>query len=286
MDRSESNQAPPRPEPVPIIEPVIPIVPKRPSIHVANSPVIPSRPSAPSKPVVPERPTSEVSKPVIPDRPNTEMPNMLNARLWTDKSGTFKVTAEYLSVSDNKVHLHKTNGVKIAVPLDKLDAKDIEYLATLPGNAYLSTKPTATSAPAIPVIPARPSISKSSKVDESIIAEAAAIKPAPIAGVFTHNGFNWREWLLAAGVSPGDASNYAEKFVAEKLDGKNVADLQRDLLRSLGVTEGDILRIRKSAGDDKLSQLPTAAQALLANKEKAAQERNMALLSKVKSLFF
>ncbi|RKO87390.1 Sla1 homology domain 1, partial [Blyttiomyces helicus] len=54
-------------------------------------------------------------------------------RTWTDRTGAFKVEAQYIGLGDGKVHLHKTNGVKIAVPLEKLDATDMAFLLTIPG---------------------------------------------------------------------------------------------------------------------------------------------------------
>ncbi|RKO97367.1 SLA1 homology domain 1-containing protein, partial [Caulochytrium protostelioides] len=54
-------------------------------------------------------------------------------RTWTDRTGGFSVAAEYLGLIDGKVHLHKTNGVKIAVPVEKLCAADAEHLRALPG---------------------------------------------------------------------------------------------------------------------------------------------------------
>ena len=46
-------------------------------------------------------------------------PNMSRTRTWTDRSGSFKVEAEFIGLKDGKIHLHKLNGVKIAVPVSK-----------------------------------------------------------------------------------------------------------------------------------------------------------------------
>ncbi|OUM58611.1 hypothetical protein PIROE2DRAFT_33104, partial [Piromyces sp. E2] len=51
--------------------------------------------------------------------------------VWTDKTGSFEVEAQFLGLVGDKVHLHKANGVKIAVPLDKLDAKNVEFIKSL-----------------------------------------------------------------------------------------------------------------------------------------------------------
>ena len=46
-------------------------------------------------------------------------------RTWTDRSGSFKVDAEFILIKDGKIHLHKVNGVKIAVPVTKMSVEDL-----------------------------------------------------------------------------------------------------------------------------------------------------------------
>ncbi|PKC52937.1 Sla1 homology domain 1, partial [Rhizophagus irregularis] len=54
-------------------------------------------------------------------------------RTWTDRTGFFRVEAEFLQLVDGKVHLHKLNGVKIAVPVDKMSKEDLAYLEEITG---------------------------------------------------------------------------------------------------------------------------------------------------------
>lgn len=250
------------------------------------APVIPSRPTAPAAPPMPSRPLP-VSAPPIPTRsragsadvlsskPAAALPNMSNIRTWTDRSGTFKVEAEYLHIADNKVHLHKVNGVKIAVPLDKLDMADIGVLAKMPGNEYLASRLASAPVPA----PARPR-QPSTKVDNSIIEQAAAIRLADTNPAdFIYNGFNWNEWLLKAGVTPGDAANYAKQFVSEKMDSSCLSSLQRELLRAMGVSEGDVIRMRNAALDSAQPAPGLAAKAAV--QEREAQARNLAMINQV-----
>ncbi|RKP24870.1 Sla1 homology domain 1, partial [Syncephalis pseudoplumigaleata] len=56
-------------------------------------------------------------------------------RPWKDRTGTFEVNAEFLRLDDGKVHLHKENGVKIAVPLEKLSEADVEYVLRVTGQS-------------------------------------------------------------------------------------------------------------------------------------------------------
>lgn len=51
-----------------------------------------------------------------------------NTRTWVDCSGSFKVEAEFIGVAGGKIHLHKINGVKIAVSMAKMSPADIAYV--------------------------------------------------------------------------------------------------------------------------------------------------------------
>jgi hypothetical protein len=52
-------------------------------------------------------------------------------RLWTDKSGKFKILARLTSVGGGNVTLEKTDGATVTVPLDKLSDADQEYVQKL-----------------------------------------------------------------------------------------------------------------------------------------------------------
>jgi thiol-disulfide isomerase/thioredoxin len=51
-------------------------------------------------------------------------------RTWTDASGKFSVTAEYVEVKGGKVLLRNADGKEISVPLKKLSEADREFVAT------------------------------------------------------------------------------------------------------------------------------------------------------------
>ncbi|KAH3674933.1 hypothetical protein WICMUC_002953 [Wickerhamomyces mucosus] len=75
-------------------------------------------------------------------------PKESKLRTWEDRSGSFKVEAEFLGVVEGKVHLHKANGVKIAVAAPKLSLADLEYVERVTGmslEAYKSKKSTSGS---------------------------------------------------------------------------------------------------------------------------------------------
>ncbi|KAG0002828.1 cytoskeletal protein binding protein [Entomortierella chlamydospora] len=56
-----------------------------------------------------------------------------NTRMWTDRSGKYKVEAEYLGFHDGKISLHKLNGVKIAVPVREMSQEDITFVEKATG---------------------------------------------------------------------------------------------------------------------------------------------------------
>jgi len=49
-------------------------------------------------------------------------------RTWMDRTGSFRVEAELKEINDSKVHLLKQNGVRVAVPLEKLSKVDLYHL--------------------------------------------------------------------------------------------------------------------------------------------------------------
>ncbi|KAI8820880.1 uncharacterized protein EV422DRAFT_67014 [Fimicolochytrium jonesii] len=297
--KQEPPAQPPRPPAIPERLPGVPEPPARPTPAIPSNRPTDTNPatSAPQlfprptpsaasvtapAPVLPARPppiqgrTSGFPKPSqsegagkVPaaSKPDTQdKPDPKKLRWWTDRSGTFKVEAEYIGVGNGEVQLHKTNGVKIGVPLSKLDPKDVEIIRRMPGNEHLQVP----NGPA-----AHPSGPRGAGPSVATLAAAASV-PVPSAASATciYNGFDWKEFLISAGVSPGDAVIYGQKFVGEKMDRTHLPDLERELLRNLGVSEGDILRIRKaSSGQGK----PMGA----ANeKENAALQNNLMFLNK------
>ncbi|OAD76789.1 hypothetical protein PHYBLDRAFT_95683, partial [Phycomyces blakesleeanus NRRL 1555(-)] len=54
-------------------------------------------------------------------------------RTWTDRTGAFKVEAQYLAIHAGKIRLHKINGVKIDVPVQKMCAEDLYFIESETG---------------------------------------------------------------------------------------------------------------------------------------------------------
>lgn len=66
----------------------------------------------------------------------------LNAREWSDKSGTHKTEAEFISFKNGKVYLEKGDGDIVSVPIEILSSPDLEFLSSKPDvAAYLESHP-------------------------------------------------------------------------------------------------------------------------------------------------
>ncbi|KAG0222389.1 cytoskeletal protein binding protein [Actinomortierella wolfii] len=112
------------------------------SVPVTPVPV----PAAASIPVPPPQPAAvraEEAAPKAPKEASTPAPapaaapavaKPKNTRVWTDRTGTFKVEAEFLGYHDGKISLHKLNGVKIAVPVSKMSVEDVQYVEKVTGQ--------------------------------------------------------------------------------------------------------------------------------------------------------
>lgn len=120
------------------------------------------------------------------------------------------------------MHLHKLNGVKIAVPVDKMSKEDLAYLEEITGEKVYDKND-----------------------DTPLAAIAAAYKGKErLANNYAFD-YNWYDFFLSADVSHEDAFEYARMFIAEKMDETTIPDLNRDVMKGLGIKEGDIIRIKK-----------------------------------------
>lgn len=74
----------------------------------------------------------EVVQPKRPDKSPATAPQPVGSsttRTWSDSSGSFKVEATYLGVSDDKVVLRKTDGQEVSVLLTRLSIQDQRFVA-------------------------------------------------------------------------------------------------------------------------------------------------------------
>lgn len=152
---------------------------------------------------------------------NLSKPDISKVRTWTDRTGSFRVEAQFLGLSDDKIQLHKLNGVKISVPLSKMSEADVRYVEKLTGR---------NSSPPPPKPPP----------------DSEKPKPRRIE-------FDWFSFFLESGVDYNVCQRYAAAFERDQMDESVLPDINIETLRTLGIREGDILRIMKRL-DDKFGR--------------------------------
>ncbi|KAF2146553.1 uncharacterized protein K452DRAFT_323701 [Aplosporella prunicola CBS 121167] len=153
-----------------------------------------------------------------------DKPDPVKTRTWTDRSGSFKVEAEFIGLRDGKIHLHKLNGVKIAVPVPKMSIEDLEYVEKVTGVSLDEDKPLSD-------------IKKRNS-------QRSSQRQAPRAGI-TVETYDWFDFFLQCGVNPQVCERYASSFTRDNMGEENLPDISEKVLRTLGLKEGDILRVMK-----------------------------------------
>ncbi|XP_014560070.1 hypothetical protein COCVIDRAFT_90249 [Bipolaris victoriae FI3] len=157
---------------------------------------------------------------------SSSKPNPAKVRTWTDRSGSFKVEAEFILIKDGKIHLHKVNGVKIAVPVTKMSVEDLEYVERVTGESLDDDKPLSDL---------KRKTMQRSKDGRSPTGLSVEKKPE----------YDWFDFFLKCGVNPQICERYSRAFVKDEMTEENIPDITPSLLRTLGLKEGDILRVSK-----------------------------------------
>lgn len=166
-------------------------------------------------------------------------PDPSKLRTWTDRSKTFKVEAQFLGCKEGKIHLHKSNGVKIAVPVAKMAVEDLEYVEKITGLSLDEEKPLS-------YVKSQQGQQSSQRVFQRSPQPQAGItieKPTPSSD--QKKDYDWFDFFLQCGIDLGNCQRYALSFQKEQMDETFLPDLTASLLRSIGMKEGDILRAMK-----------------------------------------
>ncbi|KAI0796812.1 hypothetical protein C8Q75DRAFT_802490 [Abortiporus biennis] len=194
----------------------------------------------------PKKPKADSSRGSIDKRP----PPTDNVRLWHDRTGQFQVHAAFLGVHDGKLRLHKTNGVVIEVPSEKMSPDDLKYVDKLINKSRKSDEDDVPLA----------------QRQQSLMTGAAVARPRSASRASPPKKgptIDWFEFFLNAGCDVDDCSRYATSFERDKMDESILPDITESVLRSLGLREGDIIRVKKaiesrspkSSEDSKKEQL-------------------------------
>jgi len=160
-------------------------------------------------------------------------PDQSKVRTWTDHSGSFRVDAQFLGVADGKIHLHKANGVKIAVPIAKMSQTDLDYVEKV------TNEPIEDNIPVADLIKMKRRNQESSRPGASIersSSPAQQNKPPD---------YDWFDFFLTAGVGPHQCERYAQAMVRDSMDETVLPDINMETLRTIGLKEGDAIKVMR-----------------------------------------
>lgn len=163
-------------------------------------------------------------------------PDQSKVRTWTDHSGSFKVDAQFLGVADGKIHLHKVNGVKIAVPISKMSQPDLDYVEKVTRESIEDIIPVAD----LIKMKRRNQTSESSRAGATIDRDRS-----PASQPNKPPDYDWFDFFLTAGVGPHQCERYAQAMIKDSMDESVLPDIKMETLRTLGIKEGDALKVMK-----------------------------------------
>ncbi|KAH7105422.1 hypothetical protein BKA62DRAFT_689653 [Auriculariales sp. MPI-PUGE-AT-0066] len=167
-------------------------------------------------------------------------PDAAKVRTWHDRTGQFQVDAEFLGFNNGLLRLHKTNGVIIEVPSDKMSNEDIEFIERVRRKAAEQREQRARSMHDDDV-PLGNLKQQGPQRKQTGAPEKQKDVPKP-----KKPTTDWFDWFLNAGCDIDDCTRYAASFERDKIDEAIIPDLKESTLRSLGLREGDIIRVMKS----------------------------------------
>lgn len=180
-------------------------------------------------------------------------PSSNRLRTWKDRTGQFKVEAEFLGMNGNKIRLHKLNGVIIEVPLEKMSSEDSAYLK----------KVTSRQNSGDDDLPLSQIVDREQRRDErhrrgQTAAASAGQQSSSSSNTRTTTSnrpstsskpakpsTDWFDFFLTAGCDMDDCTRYARNFERDRIDEDLLVDLESATMRSLGLREGDIIRVKK-----------------------------------------
>ncbi|OAA39154.1 Actin cytoskeleton-regulatory complex protein sla1 [Metarhizium rileyi] len=154
-------------------------------------------------------------------------PDFSKLRTWTDRSGSFSVEAQFLGLKDGKIHLHKLNGVKIAVPIAKMSREDLEYVENVTGISLDDDKPLAD-------------VKRTKSTGKRVAEVGASVSRNP------KPEYDWFQFFLSCDVSVGLCERYAQAFTKDSMDESVLSDVNATILRTLGLREGDIIKVMRT----------------------------------------
>lgn len=151
-------------------------------------------------------------------------PDISKIRTWTDRSGTFKVEAQFIDFHNGKLRLHKLNGVKIDVPAEKMCAEDVRWVDNHNKSISKQEEEVTPSMPPRPLQQQQPSKPPQKKLNER---------------------WDWFDWFMVIGIPMQASLQYASAFKADKLDDSDIPNLTHKQMKTLGIKEEHVQRIER-----------------------------------------
>ncbi|KAI7965136.1 hypothetical protein MJO29_003234 [Puccinia striiformis f. sp. tritici] len=159
-------------------------------------------------------------------------------RTWRDRTGQFKVEAEFRGLQNGKIRLHKVNGVTIEVPLSKMSPEDVIWLEGATGRT-LRTQDSSDDIPLATLAIQNNSVHRSNTTSRPTPSQAPR-RPST-----KQPTIDWFEFFLNAGCDLDDCTRYSTNFERDRIDENLLADLEPSTMRNLGLREGDVIRVSK-----------------------------------------
>src|SRR4051794_36892945 len=125
------------------------------------------------------------------------------------------------------------NGVKIEVPGAKMYVEDLEYVERITGVSLDEDKPLSD----IKKQRARAAEAAKSQSPATSSSVGASIEQKP--------EYDWFQFFLSCDVGVGLCERYAQIFHKDSMDESVLPDVDATVLRSLGIREGDIIKIMR-----------------------------------------
>lgn len=170
-------------------------------------------------------------------------------RTWKDRTGQFKVDAEFLGLNGNKIRLHKLNGVIIEVPIEKMSSEDTAYLKKVTSRSASGDDDTPLAHIANQEDRRNERHRRGEAAAEGAGAPRQSSRPPASKPAKPRQDTDWFEFFLNAGCDMNDCTRYANNFQRERIEESLVSDLEATTLRTLGLREGDIIRVLKLVRD-------------------------------------
>ncbi|BGO99396.1 Actin cytoskeleton-regulatory complex protein SLA1 [Rhodotorula toruloides] len=193
------------------------------------------------------------SRPPKEKKREVRKPNAAKTRIWKDRTGQFKVEAEFLGLNANKIRLHKVNGVIIEVPVEKMSLEDVAYIKQVQSGGSSSRRDREReregSSDRRERDRDRDGRSRSSRTD--------AVKSVVTVSKPRRSEFDWFDFFLQAGCDVDHCTRYARNAENEGIDETLIPDFEESNLRGLGMKEGDVIRVKRFIKEKYAKPPPT-----------------------------